>query len=120
MSLAPARLPALLLALLAGCASHTSGAGAAPNPAAPAGAVVEVDNQSPYDMDVYVLGEGGRIRLGFARSHEKTKLPIAPGLIAGSGLIRFEGRPSPAGQGAVSDPFRVDRGDQLSWTIPPQ
>jgi hypothetical protein len=120
MSLFSVRLPVLLVALVTACASHTSRARTAPSPPAPAGAVVEVDNQSAYDMDVYVLGEGGRIRLGFAPSNEKTKLPIAPGLIAGSGLIRFEGRPSPTGQRVVSDPFRVDRGDELNWTIPPQ
>jgi hypothetical protein len=116
-----ARLPALLLALFtAACASHNPSTGAAPRPETPSGAVVEVDNQSAYDVDVYVRGEGGPIRLGFAPSKQKTKLPIAPGLIAGSGLIRFEGRPTPAGERVISDPFRVDRGDQLSWTIPPQ
>ncbi len=74
--------PPLLFALLAACASPGSRAEAAPPPEAPAGAVVQIENQSASRVDVYVLGDGGRIRLGCAPSEAKTRPPIPPGLIA--------------------------------------
>ncbi len=55
--------PPLLFALLAACASPGSRAEAAPPPEAPAGAVVQIETQSASRVDVYVLGNAGRIRL---------------------------------------------------------
>jgi len=117
----PAFRPVVLLTLLLAatdCAHNPSPAPVAG--ASTSGAVVNIDNQAAYDMDVYVLQRDGSVPLGFAPSKQVTRLPIPPGFIAGSGTIRFEARPKPAGQRELSDPFTVHPGDELTWVIPPQ
>jgi hypothetical protein len=117
----PALRPALLLLLLvatADCAHNRSPAPAAG--ASTSGAVVNIDNQAAYDMDVYVVQRDGTVPLGFAPSKQVTKLPIPPAFIAGSGILRFEARPKPAGQRELSDPFTVHPGDELNWVISAQ
>lgn len=110
------RLAVLLLPLLAtACASNPPPSGATTKDA-----VVSVDNQAAYDMDVYVRQQDGSVRLGFAPSKQVTRLPIPAAFIAGSGIIRFEARPKPAGERELSDPFTVRPGDELNWVIPPQ
>lgn len=114
------RFVVLLPLLLAATAcAHNSSPAPAPG-ASTSGAVVNIDNQTAYDMDVYVLQRDGTVPLGFAPSKQVTKLPIPPGFIAGSGTIRFEARPKPAGQRELSDPFTVHPGDELNWVIAPQ
>jgi hypothetical protein len=117
----PAFRLALLLPLLLGdtdCAHNPPPAPAAG--ASTSGAVVNIDNQAAYDMDVYVLQRDGTVPLGFAPSKQVTKLPIPSAFIAGSGILRFEARPKPTGQRERSDPFTVHPGDELNWVIPPQ
>jgi hypothetical protein len=111
------RTALLLLPLLAspGCASNPSPAGADTQ-----GAVVSIDNQAAYDMDVYVHQRDGVVRLGFAPAKQVTRFRIPPSFIAGSGIIQFEARPKPSGNPEVSDPFTVHPGDELSWAISPQ
>jgi len=111
------RTALLLLPLLAiiACASNPSPAGAASD-----GAVVSIDNQSAYDMDIYVHQQGGVVRLGFAPAQEVTRFRISPAFIAGSGILQFEARAKPSGHREVSDPFTVHPGDELSWSVTPQ
>jgi hypothetical protein len=105
----------LLLGLLVpACASNTPSTGTAPS----GGATVTVDNRAAFDMDIYVERRDGPVRLGFAPAKETTRFTIAPGLIAGSGLIQFSARPTRGGQTATSDPFTVQPGDTLTWVIP--
>ena len=110
------RLAFVLLPLLAtACASNPSPSGASTTQA-----VVSIDNQAAYDMDIYVRQQDGIVRLGFAPSKQATRFSIPPAFIAGSGIIRFEARPKPSGERVLSDPFTVHPGDELSWAIPPQ
>ena len=111
------RSPPLLLSLLvaAACASNPS-----PGGGAAAGAVVRVDNQAAFDMDVSVLSRGDPVRLGFAPAKETTRFALAPAMLAGARTIRFEAHPTLGGERVLSDPFAVHSGDTLSWVIPPQ
>jgi hypothetical protein len=106
-------LPLLLWLLTAACAAN-------PSPGGSGGATVHVDNQAAFDMDISVLGPGGPIRLGFAPAKQVTRFALAPALITGSGIIRFEAHPTLGGEPTLSDPFTVRPGDDLTWVIPPQ
>ena len=74
--------------------------------------------RTAFNMDIYVQRRDGAVRLGFAPAKETTRFPIAPGLIAGSGIVEFSARPTRGGESAASDPFTVHPGDELTWIIP--
>ena len=119
------RASAVLLLLLAlalpACASHTPDSETAPKGGATApkgGATVSVDNRTTFDMDIFVARRDGPVRLGFAPAKETTRFSIAPGLIAGAGLVQFTARPTRGGPSSASDPFTVQPGDDLDWVIP--
>jgi hypothetical protein len=100
------------------CATHQTGGDSAPA----SQARVEVINNSSVDMDLYIrTGRERPIRLGLAPASDTTSFALAQALLAGTGLIRFEGRPV-RGQGepVLSEPFSVGPGDDLHWSIPPQ
>ena len=107
-------LPLLLALLLPACASNSSAGAAAPK----GGATVSVENHAAFDMDIYVERRDGPVRLGFAPAKQTTRFALAPGLIAGSGIVRFSARPTRGGESAASDPFTVQPGDELIWVIP--
>jgi hypothetical protein len=108
----------LSLSVLAGaCASNRS---SDVGPAGAGGATVHIENQAAYDMDIYVHRQDGPVRLGFAPSKQTTRFTLAPGLITGSGVIRFTARPALGGDAVTSDALSVRPGDDLNWVIPPQ
>jgi hypothetical protein len=100
------------------CATHQVSSDSAPA----SQARVEVVNNSTIDMDLYVrTGKDRPIRLGLAPASDTTSFALAPALLVGSGLIRFEARPLRArGEPVLSEPFAVGPGDELHWSIPPQ
>jgi hypothetical protein len=73
-------------------------------------------------MDVSVRRNDGRVsRLGFAPGDETTVFALPPTITAGAAWIRFEAKPArSSGQTAVSEPFPVTKGDEITWSIPPQ
>lgn len=83
---------------------------------------LEVDNRSSLDMDIYLRGErGGAARIGLAPGGEITSFALTRSLLAGAGVVRFEGRPVRGqGQSVVSEPFRVQVGSVITWSVPPQ
>ncbi len=104
-------LLALALALPA-CASHRAPADVR------AATILRVDNQSVYDMDIFLLREGGdRVRLGSVTSQRTADLTIPSGLIFGVASVRFIARPF-LGRGAeVSQDIVVTAGDMVKLTI---
>jgi hypothetical protein len=121
----PSAVIPLLLALLPpACASQTPAPETGPKPTPETvptgGATVSVDNRSAFNMDVYVRRRDGPVRLGFAPSKTTTRFTLAPGLIAGSGIVQFSARPTRGGGGesVSSEPFTVQPGEDLSWVIP--
>jgi hypothetical protein len=113
----PTAVIALLL-LLPACSSHTPPPESAPRSVPAGGATVSVDNRSAFNMDVYVERRDGPVRLGFAPAKAATRFTLAPGLIAGSGIVQFSARPARGGESVASDPFTVHPGDDLNWVIP--
>ncbi len=80
--------------------------------------VLRVENQSFYDMDIYMLRQAGdRVRLGSVSSEQTADLTIPQGLIFGVSSVRFIARPL-AGRGAeVSQNITVAAGDTVVMTI---
>ena len=80
--------------------------------------ILRVDNQSFYDMDIYLLREAGdRVRLGSVRSQQTADLTIPSGLIFGIASVRFIARPF-LGRGAeVTQDITVAAGDMVKMTI---
>ena len=110
------RYAILLLCALAlpACARHT------PRSAAElrAATTLRVDNQSLYDMDIFMVREAGdRVRLGSVNSGRTADLTIPSGLIFGVASVRFIARPF-LGRGAeVSQNINVTAGDVVKLTI---
>ena len=100
------------------CGTHQAREDSAPTPQAQ----VQIENNSSVDMDIYVRRQGASpARLGLAPGGETTTFGLAPGLLVGAGLIRFEARPvGGRGEAVVSEPFSATRGEALHWSIPPQ
>ena len=109
----------LLLALmLLGAACSTLGrteGGAAARPRT----VLVVENQSTYDMTMYVRRGAGRVRLGIARSLATTALRIPESVVGGT-LLRFEGDPFAGRGNPLSEEISVSPGDTVHMRIPPR
>jgi hypothetical protein len=109
----------LTLAAVAGCAGNTSSSGTN-EPGNSARLVVE--NRASIDMDIYARRQEGReIRVGFAPSSSTTVLELPPGIISGTATLHFVGRPvRRQGRVVVSELFNIARGEEATWSIPPQ
>jgi hypothetical protein len=112
-----ARHAALLIAAATAC---FGGAPGSPEPSEQTRA--SIDNRSSLDMDIYVRRNDGRVsRLGFAPGGETTDFPLPPSVTAGAAWVRFEARPVRAsGEPVVSEPFPLQIGEEISWSVPPQ
>jgi hypothetical protein len=111
------RIPALFFLLTAACAGR-SAESAAPNEQTRA----RIENRASLDMDIYVRRNDGRVsRLGLAPGSETTSFALPATLTAGAAWVRFEARPvRNSGEAAVSEPYPVKLGDEISWSVPPQ
>jgi hypothetical protein len=78
-----------------------------------------VENQSFYEMNVYLIRGAQRIRLGTARGNMKTTLPIPQSYLFGPTPLRFLADPIGSRRTPVSDEITVSPGDQVVLTIPP-
>lgn len=103
----------LLGAVVTACASTTRG-----GPVVREETTVTVDNQSFYDMNVYV-SRGQRIRLGTARGKSKTVFTIPSSVVSGSPMLRFIADPVGSSRASVSEEISVSEGDDIGITIPP-
>jgi hypothetical protein len=114
-----APLPRLLPLLLVLTACRT---GTPSNPEPTEGTSARIENRASIDMDIYVRRNDGHVsRLGFAPGGETATFALPATLTAGAAWVRFEARPvRGSGQPAVSEPFPVRLGDQISWSVPPQ
>lgn len=117
---------AILLALLPACASTTADPAGEPAPA-PEGqnARLDVSNRSSFDMDVFAIRGGQRIRLGTAPGGETSRFTLSPGVIVGGGSVYFEAVPArrvgvDSGGIVRTDNAQVRAGDVISLDVPPQ
>ncbi len=117
-------LPPLLLLLsllLPACASKSPPGSPAPSSSDDVpvgGGTVSIENHRSSDMDIYVLRRGTAVRLGFAPGGQTTRFTLAPGLIAGAGIVQFLAKPTRGGESVTSDSFTFQPGAELHWTVP--
>jgi hypothetical protein len=82
-------------------------------------ATLTVDNQAFNDMDIYVLAEGQRVRLGQVTGHQQAKLTIPNTLLRGTASLRFVADPIGGTHAPVSQQIIVNPGDEVVLRIPP-
>ncbi|HYF39392.1 MAG TPA: hypothetical protein VD930_06895 [Gemmatimonadales bacterium] len=115
--LALLRYPALLLlTVLAACRTN-------PGSTDPSNQTrARIENRSSLDMDINVRRNDGRdFRLGFAPGNETTTFALPATITAGAAWVRFEARPvRGSGSALVSEPFPVQIGSEIAWSVPPQ
>jgi hypothetical protein len=117
MSLA-GRLSALAMSLTAACAS-----GSGPGNTTPYDQTrVRIENHSSLDMDISIRRNDRRAtRLGLAPGNETTSFALPTTITAGAAWVRFEADPvRGSGDLVVSEPFPVRRGEEITWSVPPQ
>ena len=109
-----------LLLLTISCSSRPS-PDSAPDPDASDQARVSIENRASADMDIYVRRSGSQsIRLGFVGGGETATFALPPTVTPGS-TISFEARPiRRSGSPVESEIFGVRRGEEITWSIPPQ
>ena len=112
------RAALLLLAVattLPACAGNRSSPPV--DPATPA--FVEVQNQSFYDMTVYVVRSGARTRLGVVNGNSTAMFEIPRGFVNPGLPIRFMADPIGGSRTPFSEEIPVNPGDTIVMTIPP-
>ena len=113
------RIPSLAVLLLLpaiGCAHPQAGATAGPA-AVPR---LVVNNRSSSDMDVYLVRQGQRIRLGLAAGDTTTRFSLPVNEAVGAGLVSFLAVPiNGGGETSSSEPTNLSPGAEITLDIPP-
>ena len=108
---------ALFAALaLGGCAANAPGSNEMLAPSAR----LEVTNRSTSDMDVFLVREAQRSRLGLAPGGMTTKYTLSRAQIIGGGMIRFLAAPIVSGRAVTTELLSLRPGDVVTLDIPPQ
>jgi hypothetical protein len=107
---------ALLLLCVAACAALSRSSNNA-DQSQPA--VLEVDNRSFLDMDVFAARSAQRVRLGTANGNSKTYFNIPTFLVSGVTSLRFIADPIGGNRASVSQEITVSPGDTVVLMIPP-
>src|SRR5512140_56472 len=103
---------ALALALGSSCARNPEPASG--DPAAPPVTVLHVDNQSLFDMDIFVVGEAGnRMRIGFVTNHNTADLRIPSIFLLSVTQLRFVADPVGSRPRSASEEITVAPGDTV-------
>ena len=110
MKYAPFALLAVLL--VSGCASSREPANE------PGGATVEVTNRNWVSMEIEVVGQSRRVRLGRVASGKTRRFSIPASLLSGATPLRFVMEPSSAEQNILSEAFIVTPGETIILVIP--
>ena len=106
----------LALALLAAACTH--GANQSPPEPQPR-TTVRVRNQNFSDMNVFILGAGQRIRLGFVTGLSSQVFTLPADIVRISPQLQFEIHPIGTNRNPISETITVMPGDQITLTIPP-
>lgn len=85
----------------------------------PATTTISVENHDFYDMTVYAVANGQRVRLGIAPGNRTTELTVPGYLVNGVAQLRFLCDPIGGGRTPVSEQINVSPGDQLVMIINP-
>ena len=113
------RTTALVLTVLATSTVLTSCGRRGSGPQRPVTTLI-VDNQSTFEMTIYVVRSAERVRLGTARAIAETRLRIPQGMVFGATPLRFQADPIGSRQAPISSEIVVHEGDQVKLRIPPR
>lgn len=80
---------------------------------------LEVQNQSFYDMTVYAIRSGMRIRMGIVPGNQTQVFPIPRSLVTTGLPLRFMADPIGGRQSPYSEEIAVRPGDTIVIRIPP-
>src|SRR4051812_3751508 len=82
----------------------------------------KIENRASVDMDISVRRNDGRSSpLGFAPGGETTVFRLPAGITAGAAWVRFVAKPvRSSGETVESEPFPIQSGDEITWSVPPQ
>ncbi|QRK06841.1 hypothetical protein JQX13_43400 [Archangium violaceum] len=106
-----------LLMLLVVSASCTASAALDPTQPPPPKTTVQVWNQNPIDMTLYVTNRTNRIRLGLVPGSSTRTFVIPPHLLLSTSLLGFQADPI-GGQGlSVSEEIQVQPGEQVGLKL---
>ena len=106
----------LMLAAVVACAPAGSSARTEPLPVT----LVEVSNNSWYDVVVYSVGSGPRWRLGMVTSLSRETFRVPRRDILSSAGLRLMADPIGSSERYVSDRILTSPGDQVSFTVTPR
>lgn len=104
---------------LGACATSTAGTNEA-TVVPKNSALLTVTNRSNYDMDIYLVRSGQRIRLGLAPGSQSTRFELKPAQFVGFGQIQFLALPIVSGKAVSTELLDVKGGDRIDLDIPPQ
>jgi hypothetical protein len=78
---------------------------------------LRIENQNWLDVNIYVVHDGQRSRLGAATAARTTELAIPPTLLGQLGAIRLMADPVGSSQAITSPTVVVKPGTRLVWTL---
>jgi hypothetical protein len=82
--------------------------------------MLQVENQSFLDMNIYLVTSGGaRIRMGTASGNSSTNLQIPATYVFGGSELRFLADPIGSQRTPISQSITVFPGDTVRLIIPP-
>ena len=105
-----------LIALVAATGCRSGGAAAA-NAGDTETTTIDIQNNDFYDMTVYAVPSGQRVRLGIAPGNKTTVLTIPRYLINGTTYLRFVADPIGGRRLPVTEEIDVSAGDHLVMII---
>jgi hypothetical protein len=107
-------LPALLLIVSTGCAGKHKES-TRPLPTTPTS--LRIENQNWLDVNIYVVHDGQRSRIGAATAARTTELMIPPSMLGQLGTIRLVADPVGSSTAITSPTVVVKEGTRLVWTL---
>lgn len=110
----PVRLLAAFLILFVAACSSRKGPSRMDPPT-----FVSVENQSFSDMNIYVIRNSQRIRLGTVTGNSTRQLQIPQNLVFGASTLSFLADPIGGQRTPVSQEITVQPGDVVRLIIPP-
>ncbi|CAN5218908.1 hypothetical protein BH18GEM1_BH18GEM1_00010 [soil metagenome] len=103
------------LAVCAACGERTRSAGV--RPGAPRTATVRIVNWNWSDMRVYAARDGDRSLLGLVTTGATQTFPLPADLMGRTGELRLVADPVGSAILLSSEPFLIDHGQVVEWTI---
>jgi hypothetical protein len=111
-------VPLLALSTLLGaCASGMSAGAADADPFAQEPVTVRVENHNFYDMNVYALVNGQRLRLGTVSGFGTQLFPLRSTMVAGSAQLRLLLDPIGSREGYVTEPILLTASSRVELRV---